>query len=296
MRNQPTSSSPALRETPGSWMLRFIKGAVIIAGFLLPGISGGVLAVVLGIYEPLMRILGNPKTLFRRDTIRFFLPVALGAGAGMILFAWLLSALLDRYAAFVMWFFIGGIVGTLPSLYRTAGERGRKGGHWVVAAIFVVITAWGLHLLNPSGQEAINNSVAMLPTGSLWTWLFSGALMGLGTVLPGLSPSNFLLFMGLLEPLMSGIKSLDPLVVLGAAVGFIVCAVSFAKLMNWLFARFHGWMYHAILGIVVGSTLVILPGDFYVAVLCAGIFVLGLAASLWMGEKESLKEQAVKDK
>lgn len=296
MRNQPTTSSPALRETPGSWLLRFIKGAVIIVGAVLPGISGGVLAVVLGIYEPMMRILGNLRRELNRKSFQFFLPIVLGMGVGLVLFAWLLSALLDKYASFVMWFFIGGIVGTLPALYRTAGERGRKGGHWVVAAIFVVITAWGLHQLNPSGQEAINNSVAVLPTGSLWTWLFSGALMGLGTVLPGLSPSNFLLFLGLLEPLMDGIKSMNMLVILPFAVGFVVCLVTLAKLMNWLFERLHSWMYHAILGIVVGSTLVILPGDFYVAVLCAGIFVLGLAASLWMGEKESLKEQAVKGK
>ena len=285
-----------VRETPGSWLLRFIKGAIIIAGFLLPGISGGVLAVVLGIYEPLMRILGNPKALFQRETLRFFLPVVLGAGAGMILFAWLLSALLDRYAAFVMWFFIGGIVGTFPSLYRTAGQRGRTPGQWVLAGVFVIVTAWGLHLLNPGVEEAAAAIAPVMPVNSLWTWLFAGALMGLGTVLPGLSPSNFLLFLGLLTPLMAGIKSLDPLVVLGAAAGFVVCALALARLMNWLFDRFHGWMYHAILGIVVGSTLVILPGDFLTAVLSAGIFVLGLAASLWMGEKESLKDQALQDK
>ena len=294
MNKQSSVSSPALRETPGSWLLRFVKGAVIITGAVLPGISGGVLAVVLGIYEPMMRILGNLRRELNKKSIQFFLPIVLGMGVGLILFAWLLSALLDQYAGYVMWFFIGGIVGTLPSLYRTAGERGRKGGHWVVAAIFIVGTAWGLHLLNPSGQEAVTNNVAVMPTDSLWTWLFSGSLMGLGTVLPGLSPSNFLLFLGLLNPMMEGIKAMNMLVILPFGVGFVVCVLALAKLMNWLFARFHGWMYHAILGIVVGSTLVILPGDFYVAVLCAGIFVLGLAASLWMGEKESLKEQAVK--
>ena len=269
-------------DSAGQWVLRFIKGVVIISGALLPGISGGVLAVVLGIYEPIMRVLGDLRRNLNRRNILFLLPVVLGMGVGLILFSVLLSALLDRWSSYVIWFFVGGIAGTLPALYKKAGEQGRKPRHWVVMVLFGAATLVGLMLLQNSGGT-------QLPTDSAAVWGFSGALMGLGTVIPGLSPSNFILFLGLLQPLMDGIKALQPIVLIPFLVGYAVVVLALARLMNFLFDRAHGFMYHAILGIVLGSTLVIIPGGYPAAFICTGVFLVGLFASLWMAEHESLK-------
>ncbi len=282
------SKSTAAYVTPdsgglGQWALRFVKGMVIISGAVLPGISGGVLAVVLGIYEPLMRVLGDLRRNLTRRNILFLLPVALGMGVGLLVFAVLLSALLERWGSYVLWFFIGGIVGTLPSLYKTAGEQGRKSWHWLVMVAFGVATLVGLMLLQNGGGT-------QLPTDSAGVWGFAGALMGLGTVIPGLSPSNFILFLGLLEPLMNGIKDLQPVVLLPFFAGYVLIVLALARLMNFLFDRAHSVMYHAILGIVLGSTLVIIPGGYPAALICTGVFLAGLAGSLWMADNEHRKE------
>ena len=282
--NEQAIQNTAGRDTPGQWILRIVKGMIIVSGFLLPGISGGVLAVVLGIYEPLMRFLGDLRHNFKRNFL-FLLPVGIGALLGLFLFSVLLDALFERYESYLLWFFIGGIAGTLPSIFKTAGEQGRKKSHWAVLAISLVVTYVGLLLLQNAGN------VSQIPTNNIWVWGLAGMLMGLGAVLPGLGPSNFLIFLGLLEPLMAGLKSLNPVVIIPFFVGIAVCVLSLAKLMNWLFDHAHATMYHIILGIVIGSTLIIIPGTFPAALICCAVFLVGLGASVWMGEKESLKDR-----
>jgi putative membrane protein len=271
------------KDTPGQWILRVVKGMIIVSGFLLPGISGGVLAVVLGIYEPLMRFLGDLRHNFKKNFF-FLLPVLIGALLGLFLFSVVLDALFVKYEKFLLWFFIGGIAGTLPSIFKTSGEQGRKKGHWVVLVASIFVTYTGLLLLQNAG-------VSQIPTQSIWVWLFAGALMGLGAVLPGLGPSNFLIFLGLLEPLMAGLKGFDLGVIIPFFVGIGACVLSLAKLMNWLFDHAHATMYHIILGIVVGSTLIIIPGEFPAALISCAVFAVGLGASLWMGKNEGLKER-----
>ncbi len=270
------------KDSPGQWILRVIKGMIIVSGFLLPGISGGVLAVVLGIYEPMMRFLGDFRHNFKKNFL-FLLPVGVGALLGLFLFAVLLKTLFKQYETFLIWFFIGGIAGTLPSIFKKSGEQGRKKSHWVVLVGMTVVTYAGLYLIQNAGATQI-------PTDSVWVWLFTGALMGLGAVLPGLGPSNFLIFLGLLEPLMAGLSSLNLAVIIPFFIGIAACVLALAKLMNWLFDHAHATMYHIILGIVIGSTLIIVPGGFPVPLICTVVFLIGLGASLWMGKKESLKE------
>ncbi len=271
------------KDSPAQWVLRVIKGMIIVSGFLLPGISGGVLAVVLGVYEPMMRFLGDFRHNFKKNFL-FLLPVGIGALLGLFLFAVLLKTLFEQYEVYLIWFFIGGIAGTLPAIFKKSGEQGRKKSHWALLAIMTVVTYAGLYLLQNAG------ATGSIPTSSFWVWLFTGALMGLGAVLPGLGPSNFLIFLGLLEPLMAGLSSFNLSVIIPFFIGIAACVLALARLMNYLFDHAHATMYHIILGIVIGSTLIIVPGVFPVPLICTVVFLIGLGASLWMGKKESLKE------
>lgn len=280
--NEQAVQPAAAKDSPGQWILRVIKGMIIVSGFLLPGISGGVLAVVLGIYEPMMRFLGDFKHNFKKNFL-FLLPVGIGALLGLFLFAVLLKTLFKQYEVYLIWFFIGGIAGTLPTIFKKSGEQGRKKVHWVIMVVTIIVTYAGLFLLQNAGGTKI-------PTDSIWVWLFTGALMGLGAVLPGLGPSNFLIFLGLLEPLMAGLSGFNFTVIIPFFIGIAVCVLSLAKLMNYLFDHAHAVMYHIILGIVIGSTIIIVPGGFPVSLICTVVFMIGLGASLWMGKKESLKE------
>ncbi len=106
--------------------------------------------------------------------------------------------------------------------------------------------------------------------------------MGLGLVVPGMSPSNFLIYLGLYQPMAAGIKSLDFGVLIPIIIGVVVCIVLLAKFFSWLFRKAYAFMYHFILGIVVGSTAAIIPSGVQglgTIAICALAFVLGAISS-----------------
>lgn len=255
------------------WLIRLAKGALVGIGAIVPGLSGGALAVVFGIYEPLIRFLADIRVRFI-ENVRYFLPVAIGGGLGILGFSAVVDYAFSHYAAQFTWLFIGFIAGTFPSLYKTSGEQGRKPWHWLLLAGIAVVTYFYLYWM-----ETIQN-VNLAP--GIWTWLLSGLLMGLGLVVPGMSPSNFLIYLGLYQPMASGIRQLDFGVIIPIVTGVVVCILLFARLVSWLFRKAYPFMYHFIFGIVVGSTLAIIPrgvSGWSVIFTCALLFLAGSAAS-----------------
>lgn len=248
------------------WIIRFLKGILVGVGFITPGLSGGVLAVVFGIYEPLMRFLGNLREKFIKNLI-YFLPVGIGGIVGVVAFSAVVDFSFSNYPGPFTWLFIGFIAGTFPALFKTSGKQGRKWGHWL---LLVLIGGGTVFLMR--WMESIR-SVQLSP--SFFSWLLSGALIGLGVVVPGMSPSNFLIYVGLYQPMASGIRHLDLGVIVPLALGGTICVLLLAKLIAWLFKQFYSVMYHLILGIVIGSTIAIIP---------EGVrgWVLGVSAILFL--------------
>jgi putative membrane protein len=265
-KNNPTRN--ALVE----WLIRLAKGALVGIGAIVPGFSGGVLAVVFGIYEPLMRFLASPFVNFVQNFL-YFLPVGIGGVIGVVAFSAVVDFAFSNYAAQFTWLFIGFIAGTFPSLFKTAGKEGRKPWHWIV-----LVAMAGLTFFYMSWIETIRRVAMPL---NIWTWLLSGVLMGLGMVVPGMSPSNFLIYLGIYQAMASGIKQLDLGVILPIMAGVLICILIFAKLISWLFNKAYPLMYHLILGIVVGSTLAIIPRGVsgWVIAVCALLFAFGAASS-----------------
>jgi putative membrane protein len=266
--NNKTSSASAVLD----WILRLVKGALIGIGAIVPGLSGGVLMVVFGIYEPLLRFLANLKHKFLKN-VAFFLPVGIGGALGIVGFSAVVDFAFTHYAAQFTWLFIGFICGTFPSLVKTSGKEGRKPWHW---GLLLVMSVGTFLLMN--WLETIR-SVTMAQ--NFWTWILSGALTGLGLVVPGMSPSNFLIYLGLYQPMASGIKQLDFGVIIPLILGVVLVVLLFAKLVNWLFKKHYTFMYHFILGIVVGSTAAIIPSGVsgWTIAVCALLFFAGATAS-----------------
>ncbi|MCB2209274.1 DUF368 domain-containing protein [bacterium] len=254
------------------WIMRVVKGVLVGIGFITPGLSGGVLAVVFGIYEPLMRFLAHLREKFVKNFL-FFLPVGIGGVVGVIAFSAVVDYAFEHFPAQFTWLFIGFIAGTFPSLFKTAGKEGRKWWHWVILVLLSVGTVFFMR-----GMENMGD-VQLQP--SFFNWVLSGALIGLGVVVPGMSPSNFLIYLGLYQPMASGISSLDFGVIIPLALGGVLCVLLLAKLISWLFKKFYAVMYHIILGIVVGSTIAIIPAGVsgWTIAVCAGLFLVGGAVS-----------------
>lgn len=245
-------NSKTVRKKPNpiiDWFIRLAKGIIVGIGFILPGLSGGVLAVILGIYDRLIRFLSDLKKQFI-ENILYFIPVIIGGAIGIVLFSILVEKAFGVYAAEFICLFIGFVAGTFPSLYKTAGKEGRS---WRDMLILLLSTAFIFILMIYGGRQFTEVSPNLL------IWAGSGALIGLGVIVPGMSPSNFLIYFGLYDKMATGIKDFDFAVIIPLLVGFILCVLVFAKLAAYLFKRYYSEMYHFILGMVIGSSLAIFP-------------------------------------
>lgn len=261
------------------WILRFVKGIFIGSGFILPGVSGGALAAVFGIYERIISFLSNITKDFKKN-ILFFIPVGLGACAGIFAFSFVVSYMLGNAATYSTWFFIGCVVGMVPALARQSGRKGRKPVH---VAVMLAVTAAAYFLL----RLLANTKFANLPE-NIFTWLLAGGIIGLGVIVPGLSPSNLLLYMNLYEPMSDGIKGLNFGVIVPLFVGVFACVVLLSKVMDYIFSKAYATLYHVILGVVFASTLAIVPFDFnYLTVgglICLGSCLAGAALAFGMSK------------
>lgn len=275
------------------WFIRLLKGALVGIGFILPGLSGGVLAVIFGIYDPLIRFLANIRDEFLKNAL-YFLPVGIGAAIGIVLFAVVVEKAFGIYAAQFVCLFVGFVAGTFPSLYKTAGKQGRGKSD---ISILIISTLAIFTLMVVGGQQLTE------VTPNFIVWLGSGLLMGLGLIVPGMSPSNFLIYFGLYDKMAIGIKDFDYGVIIPLIIGFVVCVLLFAKVAAWLFKRYYSGMYHFILGMVVGSSLAIFPTVVFPAftaeglalsdlsfggalLFCAILFIVGTIASYFFSKVE----------
>jgi putative membrane protein len=271
------------------WILRVVKGIFIGSGFILPGISGGALAAVFGIYERMIGFLANLTRDFKKNVL-FFLPVIIGMAVGVFLLSIPISALLENkdMEAYVLWFFIGCILGTLPALLKQAGKKGREGWHWALLVVVCGAAYILLRILEKSGAVSLPQSI--------FTWVLAGVLIGLGAVVPGLSPSNLLMYLKLDQGgqlyagMTEGIKSLDLSVIIPLVLGALACVLLLSKLMNYIFGRAYATLYHAILGFVLASTLIIVPWNFnYLGIgglICLGACAAGAVLAFFMSRLE----------
>ena len=263
------------------WILRFLKGALIGTGFILPGVSGGALAAIFGLYQRIVSFIAHIRKDFVKNVL-FFIPVGLGALCGIFLLARPLSFLLEHYEAYVVWCFIGCIIGTLPSLWKEAGKEGRRARHYVILGLTTVI---GSILL--FGAKFYLN--AQMPL-NFFTWIFAGFLIALGVLVPGMSPSNFLIYLGMYKPMVDAFKTMDALALAPLFLGFAICLFSLSSLIDLLLRKIYAGMFHFVVGIVIASTFMIIPLNFNYAsagtFICAGAMLAGTALGFWMSKLE----------
>ena len=238
------------KDSGKDWLLRFVKGMFIGSGFILPGVSGGALAAVFGMYERLISFLAHLTRNFKENVL-FFLPVGLGGISGVFLLSFLVSFLLGTYETTILWFFVGCIVGTVPALWKEAGKKGRQSGD-IILMIVTLIVAYFFLLY---GSQLFDGQVEQ----NTVTWIIAGGLIGLGMIVPGLSPSNFLVYMGLYKAMADGFKEARLDVILPIGLGAVVCVLTLSKLFDFIFSKAYSKLFHFILGVVFASTVMIVP-------------------------------------
>lgn len=254
------------------WLRDLLCGVLIGAGAILPGVSGGVLAVVFDIYRPFMEVLTHPREAIPQYW-RWFLPIGLGGAIGFLGFAKGIAAAIDVSSTVTTWLFIGLIVGTVPSLFREAGKEGRSLGSWISMAVCAAAIFFSLFY--------VGKVICVTVEPNFWWFNFCGALWGMSLVIPGMTSSSVMMALGLYQPMLEGLARLDFLVLSACLPGMVLTILLLARLVSWFFRKHYSIAFHGIFGIVLASTLVIIPTSYVgaweivlSAVCCIGGFLL----------------------
>ncbi len=262
-----------LKETYMRFIVDLLKGIFIGAANIIPGVSGGTMAVSMGIYDKLMEAIGNLAGHFKKS-FKTLLPIIIGMVIGILGFSLLVPHLLSNYPFQTCMCFAGLVIGGIPELVgKTAAalkkeKRSNIGPFHVIFFIIFVALSIFMALSNPSGADLHDLTMNF----KNFCLLFGiGAVAAAAMVVPGISGSLILMMLGYYESileaignLISGLKSFNwtligqnMLILLPFALGCIVGIILIAKLITLLLKKFASVSYCAIIGLVITSPFAI---------------------------------------
>ncbi len=252
-------------------ILWIIQGCIVGIGAILPGVSGGTLCYAFGIYDQLLEVLSSPFKGIKKHW-KMLIFVGIGGALGFVGFAGVTEWLLSVNEAAVLCVFVGLIAGTIPDLWREAGEKGRGKASIISLVIsFVAITAV---------FYVFKNVWTLTIEPGLVGWLICGLLWGLSFIVPGFSSSTLLLFFGIYEQMSHGISHLDFSVLIPLGCAMLATLLLLSKLMKLVFDKYHSVASHCVMGFVIATTIMILPSfatsigniiSYVVAIVCGAV-------------------------
>lgn len=269
------------------FLSRIVKGLVVGVANIIPGVSGGTMAVVMGIYDKLIGAVSDLRKDFK-NSVLYLLPIGIGAVLGIVLFSHLIEFLLRDFTMPTNIFFLGLILGSIPMIYhRAAREKFKKVSllpFFVSFAIMMVMTL--LQNVSDEGSALIT----ILTVGSAVRLLLSAAVAAACMIMPGISGSMVMVLLGVYTSVLTAISSLNIPILVPVAVGVLIGIFAGAKIIDICMKRYEQQTYFAILGLIAGSILPILLNAGFTpglqAVLSVVTLIAGAAIAIWMGKME----------
>lgn len=276
------------------------KGMLIGIANIIPGVSGGTMAVSMGIYDRMIHCISHPFKDFKNNVL-FLLPIVLGMGIAIIASAFGIDYLFDTFPLQTNLLFIGLIMGSLPAIYGKVKASTMRLGHILSAVIFFAVVV-GIALLNGSGSGYVQLETTL---SGMFLLFLVGVIASATMVIPGISGSMVLLLLGFYNPILDTIQeffvavlawdmevlihTMGILVPFG--IGVLVGIVAIAKVIEVVFERYPLYAYWAIIGLLFGSPIAILLVGTFTEITISAIFtgaaalVCGLFVANKLGEK-----------
>ena len=268
-----------------------VKGFIVGSSMMIPGVSGGSMAMILGEYD---RLISSIPSLFSRKTflgsLKYLSVFVLAALAGIVIVARPLEILINRYALIIMYLFLGAVCGTIPMMVRKARSEGFDLKS-LVCVILGIILVFSIELI----PEGVFNPSLDSGFFDILIQVFGGILVSVGLVLPGISTSYLLLVLGLYEPIIEALSNNQFTLLIPIVLGLLVGILALTKILEIAMSRYPKITYMMILGFLLGSIKEIYPGlPSGIGILIAIIlFVIGffVVYKLSLFEEESEKSE-----
>ncbi|MBR1686672.1 MAG: DUF368 domain-containing protein [Clostridia bacterium] len=289
-----------------NFILDILRGVVMGVSNIIPGVSGGTMAVSMGIYDRIIFAVNHIVKKFK-ESIKDLLPIIIGILVGLFAFAALIGHLLGTKSDTIPltrlptnFAFIGLILGGLPAIYKRVNMK-KAGAFGIVLFVIFFVIVVALPLLVPPEARTVDHSI-----GIMLLMIPLGAIASATMVIPGVSGSMILMLLGYYDSVINAMNELRSgdfsaiAILLPYLIGLLIGIVSIAKLINFLLKKYPEYTFSAIFGLVIGSPVALLiqnkecfpiatAGNWAISIVCliAGFVVAWLLARLEKTESKA---------
>lgn len=288
---------------------KLIAGFVIGAGAIIPGLSGGILAVSMGLYQPTIEAITGffkaPKKNFK-----FLFPLGVGGVIGLVLFMFLIDRTFAKYQTAVIALFLGLVVGSIPTFFGEANDGKPFKKSYIIFVFLGFAFAFSLVLLGLITGDTQTGSKEL----TWFTAMLAGGIVMMGVVLPGVSTSFILINMNIYKSFLDVFAHFfdDPgrniVLALFALLGIIIVAVPMLFLVKKVIMKYHCQSFYFLFGILLATLAGCIisevlrlkkhPDEFsaLLIVISTALFVAGMIAAYVMERAMKKLELAEKEK
>ncbi len=254
-----------------NFFYRMLCGAFLGISVIAPGISGSIMAVMMGIYDELITIISNPFKNFKKNVV-YLIPMVIGAGISVIALIQALDFLFAHYTVPAYLLFMSLIAGSIPTVLDEA-KKGKIKAKYFIGVAFALAIALGVGFLAKADITVAVDTTNAASLGMRIYLPICGAICGMMSMMPGMSVSMLLMMFSVYEPLLhlvTGILSFDKwftpdwytsvLTVGTVVLAFLIGMVLFSNITKRIFEKHRSFAFLMVLGFMTGSVISIFPG------------------------------------
>ncbi len=246
-------------------LILMIKGFILGIANIIPGVSGGTLAITLGIYEELINTISHIFSNLKKN-LAFIIPIGVGGVLSILLLSKLLNYTLENYPVPTTLFFVGLIVGGVPLIYKRVANEKKSKGNIIAFIITFLLIIFLTFTKNGLGDVSLNE----INIGMTFILFLVGVITAATMVVPGISGSFVLMLLGFYKPILNTVSSITNLellsnnmsILIPFGIGVLIGIILIAKLIEFLLKKYEIITYYAILGFIISSILVLIIGVF----------------------------------
>lgn len=271
-----------------------LKGFILGIANIIPGVSGGTLAITLGIYEELIDVISHVFSNLKKN-LKFLIPIGIGAVLSVLLMSKLIDYSLDKFPIPTTLFFIGLIVGGVPLIYKRVEKNKlniKNACAFLIPFILVVTMAF-----MKDGNYAVD--LSNVNPVMLIVLFLVGTVAAATMVIPGISGSFVLMLLGFYKPILNTISNITDfsllthniMILVPFLLGVVIGIVLIAKLIEYLLKKHKVITYYSILGFITASIISLFLGLSAYSADVAGIltgvvlFVVGSIVGYKLGDE-----------
>lgn len=289
-------------------VLLFLKGIVVGAANIIPGVSGGTIAVIMGIFDRLIEAL---NTLFKKfkENLLFLLPVGLGAAVGIVGLSRVINWALSNYEVQTNFFFVGLVAGSIPLIYKRAVSKSSFKPIYIIPFLIGAACVIGMAFITPSGGGEA--AIQTLTFGNFFKMLGGGAIAAAAMVVPGISGSLVMVLLGMYSSVTLAIEKATTfgnfdtmleggLVLVPLAIGVLIGIFTIAKIIEIVMKKYFTGTYFGIFGLMIGSlgalliNMDIIHQQFNASVILGSLITTaaGFFTAFYLGREKDVPEES----